>query len=285
MKEKQDKERILILGGSGFIGNALYKELHSYYDVHGTYCKQSGIFSENHVFHNFCVEKDALFLLLNKVRPTVIISAIKGDFAAQFEAHLDIKAYALINTNCKVLFLSSAAVFDAKPLLPSYENDFPQSQTELGKFKISIEKLMLENIPERIGILRVPTVLGINSPTIFHLRQCIRHKATFDLYPNLVITATTVNKLCQQIHYIINKSMRGIFHLASNDMVHHEELFREITTKISDKMPIFKNVFSSNEDRYSALLPKHNRLLQTYQITIAEVIEESCLNEEIESIS
>ncbi|HPE83401.1 MAG TPA: dTDP-4-dehydrorhamnose reductase, partial [Aequorivita sp.] len=29
--------RILILGGSGFLGNALYKELLSYFDVHCTY--------------------------------------------------------------------------------------------------------------------------------------------------------------------------------------------------------------------------------------------------------
>lgn len=285
MKEKQDKKRILILGGSGFIGNALYKELHSYYDVHATYCHQIGNFSENHVFHKFCIEEDFMFLLLKKVRPTVIISALKGDYRAQFEVHQDIRDYVRLNKNCQVLFLSSAAVFDAKPMLPSYENDFPQSQTELGKFKISIEKMMLESIPEQISILRLPMVLGINSPAIFHLRQCIRHKATFDLYPNLVVTATTISKICQQVHYIINKSMRGIFHLASNDMIHHEELFKEITTKISDKMPIFKNVFSSNEDRYNALLPKYNRLLKTYQITIAEVIEESCLNEAIESIS
>ena len=104
------------------------------------------------------------------------------------------------------------------------------------------------------------------------------------MYPNLVITATTVNKVCQQVHYIINQSLRGVFHLASNDMVHHEDLFREITSKIGDKMPIFKSVFSSNEDQYNALLPKHNKLPKTHQITVAEVIEECSLNEEIMSI-
>ena len=285
MKGKQDKQRILILGGSGFIGNALYKELISYYDVHATYCKQYGNFSENHVFHNFCVEKDSMFLLLSNLQPTVIISAIKGNYRSQFEAHREIKEFAILNKNCSVLFLSSSEVFDAKPLLPSYENDLQLSQTELGKFKISIEKMLLEDLPKQTAILRLPMVLGINSPTIFHLRQCIRHRATFELLPNLVITATTINKVCQQIHYIINQSLHGIFHLASNDMVHHEDLFREITSKISDKMPIFKSVFSSNEDRYDAILPKHNKLAKTYQITIAEVIEESCLNEEIESIT
>src|SRR5690554_1629628 len=285
MRGKQDKQRILILGGSGFIGNAIYKELLPYFDVHATYCKQHGLFSENQIFHHYCVAEHSMFLLLNTIRPTVIISAMKGDFESQLKAHQQIAEYTLLNQNCVVLYISSSEVFDAKRHHPSYENDATLSETALGKFKISIEKLLLEKIPLQTAILRLPIVLGINSPTIFHLRQCIRHKATFDLYPNLVVTATTISKICQQVHYIINKSMRGIFHLASNDMIHHEELFKEITSKIRDKMPIFKTVFSSNEDRYNALLPKYNRLLKTYQITIAEVIEESCLNEAIESIS
>ena len=158
------------------------------------------------------------------------------------------------------------------------------SQTETGRLKISIEKLLLETIPSQTTILRLPMVLGINSPEVFHLRQCIRHQASFDVYPNLVITATTVNKVCQQIHYIINQSLRGIFHLASNDMVHHEDLFKEITLKMGAKMPIFKSVFNSNEDQYNALLPKYSKLPKTHQITVSQVIEECSLNEEIISI-
>lgn len=285
MKEKQDKHRILILGGSGFIGHSLYKELQSYFDVHATYCHQSGNFSDNKVFYNYCVEEDSILVLLENIRPTVIISAIKGEYKCLLKAYREIVEYILSNSKCSLLFLSSGSVFDAKPHYPSYENDTPLSHSLRGKFKIAVEKMLLEHIPQNSVILRLPIVLGVNSPIIFHLRQCIRHQANFELYPNLIVTATTINKVCQQIHYIINHSLRGIYHLASNDMVHHEELFREITSKIADKLPIFKNVFSSNEDRYNALLPKHNLLEETYQITIAEVIEESSLNEEIISIS
>jgi dTDP-4-dehydrorhamnose reductase len=284
MKKKEKKQRILILGGSGFIGNALYKELLSYFEVHCTYCQQHGAFSENQVFQNFCVEKDSMFSLLNKIEPTVIISAINGNSKNQLAAHREIVDYALLNTDCAVLYVSSAEVFDGRFAHPSYENDMTISQTEMGKLKISIEKLLLETIPLQTTVLRLPMVLGINSPEVLHLRQCIRHHAAFEVYPNLVITATTVNKVCQQVHYIINQSLRGIFHLASNDMVHHEDLFREISAKMGDNMPIFKSVFNSNEDQYNALLPKHNKLPKTHQINISEVIEECSLNEEIMSI-
>ncbi len=284
MRKKVEKQRILILGGSGFIGNALYKELHSYFEVHCTYCEQHGAFSENHIFYKFCVEEDSMLLLLNKIRPTIIISAISGDFKSQFEAHQQIVNYALINDGCSVLYISSSEVFDGKFRFPSYENDLTLSETVLGKFKISVEKLLLETIPQQTAILRLPMVLGINSPEIIHLRQCIRHNANFEVFPNLVITATTINKVCQQIHYIINQSLFGIFHLASTDMVHHEDLFKEITSKMGNKIPIFKSVFSSNEDRYNAILTKENKLPISQQITVSQVIEECSLNEEIMSI-
>ncbi|MBT0607992.1 sugar nucleotide-binding protein [Aequorivita echinoideorum] len=284
MKLKQDKQRILILGGSGFIGNALYKELLSYFEVYCTYCHQHGAFSENQVFFRYCAEEDSLFLLLNEIQPTIIISAFHGSNQALFEAHEEIVNYAMLHFNCTVLYISSSEVFDGKFQHPAFEDDAPLSASASGKLKISIEKLLLEQIPAQTAILRLPFVLGINSPEIVHLRQCIRHAATFDVYPNLVISATTINKVSQQIHFIVNKGSTGIFHLASNDMIHHEDLFMEITSKMGDKMPIFKSIYRRNEDDYQAILPKKNKLPDTHQITVSQVIEECSLKEEIISI-
>tara|TARA_R110002050_G_scaffold4981_3_gene23143 strand:- start:275 stop:1132 length:858 start_codon:yes stop_codon:yes gene_type:complete len=284
MMKKLEKQRILILGGSGFIGNAIYKELLSYFEVHCTYCQQHGNFSHNQVFHKYCVEEDSMFLLLHKIQPSLIISAISGEFNCQLAAHQQIVNYATLNSKCKVLYISSSEVFSGKFKHASYENDLPLAQNAIGRFHISMEKMLLESIPHQTAILRLPLVLGINSPQILHLRQCIRHQATFEVFPNLVISTTTMAKLSQQVHYIINQSLVGIFHLASNDMVHHEDLFKEIASKIGDKMPIFKSVFSSNEDTYNAILPKENKLPISHQITVAQVIEECSLNEEIISI-
>lgn len=284
MRAKEGKERILILGGSGFIGNSLYKELLSYYKVHCTYCTQEGAFSENHVFHKFCAQENSMFLLLNEIKPTTIIMTMAGEGDSLFTAHQDVVNYALLYEECSIFYISSSEVFDGTFRHPSYENDLTVSETDSGKFKIAIEKLLLEKIPSQTAILRLPMVLGINSPQIVHLRQCIRHQATFEVFPNLVITTTTINKVCQQIHYLINQSIRGIYHLASSDMIHHEDLFTEITAKIGNKTPIFKSVFSRNEDSYNAILAKENKLPKTLQISVSQVIEESSLNEEIISI-
>ncbi len=278
-------KRILILGASGFIGNALYKELLSYFEVYGTYCMQHGAFSENQVFYRFCAEEDSLFLLLNEIQPTVIISVMNGNFKSQLVSHKDIVNYALLNNKTSVLYVSSAEVFDGKSEFPSYEEDKPLATSDYGKFKISIEKLLLEQIPNQTTILRLPLVLGINSPVMLHLRQTIKHQAAFEVFPKLIISVTTASKIAQQVHYIINKNLKGIYHLASTDMVHHEDLFREILAKISSKKPIFKSVFSSNYDQYFSILPKKNILPKPHQITVAEVIEETTLKEEIETLN
>jgi len=279
MKENKQKERILILGGSGFIGQALYRELQSYYDVHGTYCSQIGMYADNQVYHHFCLEKHAVTLLLEKIRPTTIVFALKGPASLRLKALEKICEYVKTDSDRSVFLISSRSVFDAKMDHPSYEDDLPLSVSVEGKTNIALEKLVIDYIPTQHTIVRLPLVLGINSPEIVHLRQCIRHHATFEVYPNLVVTAITIQQLQAQIHYMINRSLRGIFHPASENMIHHDELFKEICDKIGDKTPIFKNVYSSNEDKYSALLSSKNKLPDPYRIRIEEVIQETALNE------
>lgn len=275
------KDRILILGASGFIGRSLYRELRSYFDVYGTYCSNETEFGDNQAYFKYCVANDGLESLLEEVQPTVIISSLRGDFEKQYKAHEELCQYISDHHNCRLLFLSSVNVFDGKFELPSYENDKPFAESDYGRFKISIERLLLKTIPAQTTILRLPMVLGIQSPRIVQLRQAIKHQAAFEVYPNLTISLTTADKIGQQVHYIISKRLDGIFHLASNDMVHHEDLFKEIVSKMGDKIPIFKSAFRSNNDSYLAILPKKNKLPKEYRISIAEVIDDCTLNEEI----
>jgi len=273
--------RILILGASGFIGNTIYKELLSYFDVYGTYRKADPDLDKNQVMFQYDIGKDDIEVLLNKIRPNVIVSSMRGDFDAQLKAHHQILNFATIEPTCRVLFLSTVNVFDGKDRFPSFEGDRTLASSEYGKYKSTVEKLFANLPKEQVAILRLPMVLGVNSPRVQQLKQAIKHKAEFEVYSNLVISTTTAKKVAQQVHYIINQYSFGIFHLASNDVIHHEDLFVEISEKLGDKKPIFKSVYNSNEDSFLAILPKENTLPENYQITVAEVIEDSTLKDEI----
>ena len=272
--------RILIIGASGFIGNTLYKELLPYYDVYGTYASQEGLFSENQVFFKFIAEENSIIEILNEVRPSIIISAIKGDTKTVLKTHELLCNY-VTKVDCRLIYISCAHVFDAKGDFPSYEDDAPLAESLDGKLKLSVEKLIRQLPKEKFVIARLPFILGVTSPIIIQLKQAIKHQAAFEVFPSLIVSATTQSKVAQQIHYIINKDLNGIFHLSSEDVMHHDELFRDISEKISHKKPIFKNVFSRNDDHFLAILPKVNLLPKNYRITLEEVIADSTLKDKI----
>ena len=276
---QKQKHSILILGASGYTGNAIYRELCSYFETYGTYYSAHELYDNNKAFFGYDVANDDITQILKQIKPTIIISALRGNFKAQYHAHKQVCKYINGASQCRLLFLSSVNVFDGSTDLPSYENTRPRAVSEYGRFKASVEKLLFEKIKHQVSILRLPMVLGAYSPRILQLRQAIKHQAVFDVYPNLIVSVTTANTIAQQIHYIINKELRGVFHLASNDLVHHQDLFTEICEKISNKTPIFKSIYNSNDDQYLAVLPKFNTLPANYQTTVASVIENSTLED------
>ena len=264
-------KKILILGASGFIGNALYKELCPYFDTHGTYYTDNAFFAKNQKFHQFDLERESIGILLENLRPTHIISALRGNFDAQVAAHFGIIDY-ILRHKAKLIFLSSANVFDAFTNYPSYEYDKTLSESIYGRFKIKIENALLRLPNPRYVIGRVPMVYGHNSPRVLELKRQLREKEPIEVFSNVVVNATSQAKLTQQIHYIINRNRQGVFHLGSNDLVHHNDLVAEICKVLGEKDPLLKNVYDSNFDRFLAVLPKDNLLPKNLQISVQDVV-------------
>jgi len=274
-KKKLDpqKHRILILGASGYIGNAIYKELGPYFKTFGTYRTPLKAFENNHQFFHYNVEQDDVYEILEASKPSIIISALRGDFNAQVIAHQHITEY-VIASGCKIIFLSSANVFDAYSKYPSYEVDKTLSHSVYGHFKIKIENLLLRLPKKQVAIIRLPMVFGPGSPRIQELKKAIEDNEPVEVFPNLIMNVMLDKKLTQQIHYIINRNKHGVFHLGSTDLVHHDEFIKEILNLITDKKVQLKQVYTTNEDRYLAVLPKFNKLPKHLQITSEKILEE-----------
>ena len=273
MKKKSDKERILILGASGFIGNALYKELCNYFRTFGTFCTNNKTYENNRHFFQYSMEKDDVFDVLQRVKPTIIISALRGDFASQVVVHQHISEY-LLRFDSKLIFLSSANVFDAYSKYPSYEFDKTLSHSVYGHFKIKIENMLLRLPKKHVVIARLPMVFGVSSPRVNELKLFLKEQLPIEIFPNLVMNVTSDCKLSQQIHYMINRRKNGIFHLGSSDLVHHDEFIGDIITSLGQYKPQFKHVYTTNDERYLAVLPKENTLPKHLQIKSTAVLKE-----------
>ena len=273
MRRINSKHRILVLGASGFLGNAIYKELCSYFKTFGTFCTDNSEYQNNKHFFQYTAEEDDIIEILEAVKPSIIISAIRGNFTAQIIAHQHIADY-LKSHRCKIIFLSSANVFDAYSKYPSYENDKTLSNSVYGHFKIKIENLLLRLPKTKVAVLRLPMVFGSHSPRIKDIKTSLKEKTPIEIFPNLIMNVTTDSKVTQQVHYIINQNKYGVFHLGSKDLVHHDDFIKDIVTTLNHHKPSFKHVFTTNNDRYLAVLPKDNKLPKHLQLYSQEIIEE-----------
>ena len=249
---------ILILGGSGFIGNCLYKELAPYYNIYATYNTAKNYNNNQHFFY-FNLEKGGLDEILKQVKPKLIISALKGEFDAQLETH-NFLIKIIKKSNCRIMFLSSANVFDSFVHYPSYEYDKTFSESVFGRLKIKIENQLMRLSPGKYVIARLPMIFGLNAPRTLQIDQAIKKNKAIEVFPNSIINVNSDVRLSQQIHYLINHKKTGLFHLGSTDLISHFDFIKKIIERRHQKPGIFKQVFSSNNIHYIAALPKENRL-------------------------
>jgi len=266
--------RVLIIGGSGFLGRAIFKELHPYMDVYATYNNQER-YAKNKRYFSYDINEDSPTELLRFIKPNVIISALRGDAHAQFVAHDMLIDYATQN-NARLVLLSSANVFDSFRHYPSYEHDKTLSESAFGKLKITLENKLMRMPAFSWTIARLPMVFGTNSPRLQELKNAIHTQEAYEIFPNSVINVTADYFVTQQLHYIMNRNRWGIFHLGSKDLVHHDAFIQQVVEGLDpNKKPVYKHVFASNVDRYIAVLPKYNNLPKHLGYTYEDVLQET----------
>ena len=265
-------KKILILGGSGFIGNSLYRELYPYFDTYGTYFNEKK-FSKNQNFFYYNLQDDNVLSIVKKVKPQLIISCLRGPFAEQLKCHEHLVNY-IQNFDCRLMFLSSSNVFDAFEHYPSYEFDKTLSESPYGRFKIRIENSLLKLPPSKYVIARLPMVFGNNAPRTKEIENLVASKQPLEVFPNTIVNVTSDRKLSQQIHYIINQKLTGIFHLGSIDLITHFDFIKRIISRRKLEGPIFKQIFTSNQMRYLAVLPKENKLPSHLNVSYESILED-----------
>ena len=271
---KNKKTRILILGASGFLGHSIYKELSQYFNTFGTYRIPTKKFLNNKKFFEFNHEEDDVFEILEKINPSLIISSIRGSFDTQTILHRHITQYLKINNNVKIIFLSSANVFDAYSKYPSYEKDTRLSHSIYGLLKIKIEHIIQKLPKNQWVIIRLPMVFGNKSNRIIEIKELVKTNEPIELFPNLVMNVCSAERLNRQLHFIINRNKYGIYHCGSYDLVHHDYFMKDLLKYLDINNPKYKFVYTTNNERYLAVLSKYNKLPKYLQFESNDVLKE-----------
>jgi dTDP-4-dehydrorhamnose reductase len=263
--------KILIFGGSGSLGQAVFKELNPFFDVYSTYYSQIH-FKKNKRYFYFNISNE-FNDLLKKTNPNLIISSLKGDFDLQITFHEKLIKYCEEN-KIKLLFISSLNVFDFFTNFPSYENDKTFSNSIYGKVKINIENKILRMKTDNWAILRSAMLFDNESTRLKNLINDIKHSIPIEIFPNLIININSSEILAKQIHYIISRKLNGIFHHGSKDLINHDEFIFSIIKNKNLKQVSYKFVYTTNENRYLALFSNYNLFPKHLQFSYEEVLLE-----------
>lgn len=223
-------KRILILGGSGLVGKALINEISEYneFEVYATYFQNPVLLNKNRGCRLNIEDASSINEILNSIKPHIVISCLRGDFLKQLNLHIETAEY-LRENGGKLYFFSTTNVFDNDLKKPHYEDDLPGSCTAYGQFKIECEKTITEILKHNAYILRIPQVWGKDSPRMKLLEELLTNNNNkIVVYPKLFINTNTDIVIAKKAFYIIRNDLRGIFHLASEDIVNYKDFNIEL---------------------------------------------------------
>lgn len=253
--------RVLVLGGSGLVGKALINGLikSNNYDVYGTYYT-------NEIDYNGCksikldIKNELGFInTLNKVKPEIIISCLRGDFRRQSSIHRIAGDY-LRSTKGRMLFCSTANVFDNDLSKTHDEFDKTNTSTDYGEYKLNMENMLAEVLGDRLTILRLPHVWGRDSIRLNQLKKSLDNNETVLVYPNLYVSGICDSNLADKIIFIMDNDLYGIYHLTSNNVVSHRQLYEELVKGLGYDMRLLKS--STDYSGHFALSSKKRHMFE-----------------------
>lgn len=222
----------IIFGISGTIGKALYQTLTANgHEIHGTYNQHRPMNVSSEKVRQMPVEKvEMLSDYLEEVKPDFVVMALRGDFEKQLVFHEQAAKYFKTNGG-RMLFCSTANVFDGITDSPHYEDDPPKANSEYGQFKIECERLLTSILGDRLTIVRVPAIYGLETPRMNELLEDLEKGNAIKVYTNVYSTTNSDVMLAKQIGYLLKLQLGGIFHLATKDVMIHSEFTRKLVAQ------------------------------------------------------
>lgn len=215
-------------------------------------------------------------LSLDTAKPEVVISCLRGDFAQQLEAHRFLADYLRAHPGTKLVYLSTANVFDALNETPHIETDPPQAQSEYGRFKIACEQMLTERLGEQLLILRLPIVWGKNCPRLQILKGEISRGEKVVLYRDISLNFTTDRQIGQWLRFLLEEKVSGIVHVGTKDVCSYANFYRALIDRLGLEGAQF-DIRTEPQPEYLAVLPHRSEIPHQLQMTVEEILEEVVL--------
>ncbi len=260
--------KLLVLGGSGLIGNALLKNYKNEFDILTTFYKNHISIKNVRSFqYSFPNDLNNLRELLEKEKPDVLVNTMgysNINFCELNKSDTEMLHVEVTEKICKLcenigtkqIFLSSDYVFDGEKGNYS-EDDVPNPINYYGLSKLKAEQLILKNPINTV--IRTSVIYDWDyrarffNSVIKNLQNNQEINATTDVYNSV----TFLDNLVESIFKVITLNQNGIFHVVDSTCVNRFE-FAEMIAKIFrlDKN-LIKTVSVQDEPKNIAKRPKN----------------------------
>ncbi|NMM62570.1 sugar nucleotide-binding protein [Clostridium sp. P21] len=249
--------KVLVIGGSGCVGKAIVAKMNKCdeFDVYATYFNNPIPLNENKSFKLNIEDVNNINDILNFLKPNIVVSCLRGNYDKQLIVHTKIAEY-LRKNHGRLYFCSTTNVFDSDFSRAHYEDDSPNSITEYGQFKIECENIITEILHHNACILRLPQVWGKDSPRMKELLNLLNNNEKSIVYPKLIINTITDVMIAEKVFYIIKYDLKGIFHLAAEDVINYKDFYNELIIGLGFSEARIEENFK--EEGYFAILSKRN---------------------------
>jgi len=219
--------KILIFGASGTVGNPLFNTLAEKYEVYGTFNKNRPANATDGRWYKYdMTTATPISVLLETVKPDLIISSLTGDFEQQLAAHKEMAAY--LQTHGQMIFISTANVFDGDVKGRHSESSVPYPISSYGKFKQTCENLLQTTLGNRCLIIRLPKIMDKATAEKW-LTQA--ETGNPPIYENLYLSFNTAKNVADTISYCVDIGKTGLLHLTSNDDISIDECMQLLLTQ------------------------------------------------------
>lgn len=260
------KRKILLLGGSGLVGRAIAAALQDEYQIISTA-------GHHEPEGGYCLPIDdtaKLWNILERENPDTIISSLRGDFQVQTAFHTAL-ADGLAGTGKRLLYISTANVFDGDLSRPRTEEDPPAPESGYGIFKRDCEAMLQNFLGDRLIIFRLPSVWDKNCPRIQQLKADSQSGTPHRTYANDRVNVVYSRQIGVWAQYVLERNLHGVFHVGTVDMVDYYAFERMVCDALSIKQPEFE-ITQANPAAFQAVLPSRSEIPDALQMTVRQVL-------------
>ena len=261
------KEKILLLGSTGLVGRTLREALGEDYQVipaagrrmpEGGYCLPAE-------------EPERTLKVLGRENPDIVISTIRGDYGAQMIFHKKL-AERLAGKGKRLLYVSTANVFDGDLSRPWTEADLPVPESDYGVFKRDCEDMLREKLGRQLIIFRLAAVWSPDCPRVSLLKAHSQSGEPHHTWRGDAVNVTLAQQIGDYAKYVLAHDLRGIFHVGTTDTVDHDAFERKVCESLRIEPPPFE-IEEVTPQAYQAVLPARKEIPAGLQLTAAQVLE------------